>query len=154
MKYTTQFRKQFKISGDNFLVFTLLMTVTILDSCCITGRPGFKKDPSVKEISLTNVLVSWNNSMVKNFDCADEFYVYLWKSNNKTRNDAQIYHRKNTNFSYELDIEVSKNTTYTFQIEAREISHGGCWVAKSGWSAEFFYTTKGSGMIHEKYLTF
>ena len=154
MKFIKRFQKKFTVSAIITLVFTFVLTATLLDSCCIYGAPGFKNSPIVKDLNSTKILVSWKDSMNEYFECADEFYVYLWKTNNETRDDAQMHHRTSNNFSYEIVIEVSKSTNYTLQIEAREISHGGCWLAKSGLSDEFFHTTKGSSTVHELNLIF
>ena len=123
MKFINQVQKKITVSAIVALLFTFVLSVTLLDSCCIVGTPGFKKTPIVKDVNSTKILVSWKDSMNDNFECADEFYVYLWKSNNETRGDAvvhHIHHRISTNFSYELTIDVSENTNYTFLIEARE----------------------------------
>lgn len=91
-------------------------------------NPGFKTGPSIQQITLAKVRVSWAG-IVENRECADQFVVKYWKirgvvmaKNGREKGWLEGYRlsEKVDNSVNFTDIEVTPKVPYMFQAIARE----------------------------------
>ncbi len=102
------------------LVVSLALSVVPRSSdayCWQAGwNPGFTGPPTVQQIALDRVRVSWGD-IVKYRQCADQFLVKYWP-----RNTPSVY--KTTELVQtsvnSIDIKVTPKVMYHFQAVARE----------------------------------
>ena len=120
-----------------FSLLMLLMYPEFLYSCCWSRNPDFESDPIVTELSPSIVRVLWKD-ILNDIDCVDHYYVHYWKTLYEHRSKQQKIHEIITNSDFFVDVDVSENTNYTFQINAFEDGTVGCG---DNWSKTVNITT-------------
>jgi len=103
------------------LIFTLVISSVLVPEshayCWQAGwNPGFKGPPTVHQVKIDKVRVSWKD-IVKNRECADQFLVKYWP-----RNQPMQYQTTDLVMTSDdsIDITVTPKITYQFQAVARE----------------------------------
>ena len=102
-----------------------LPIATILLGCVIGSQaycwqagynPGFTGPPTVYQVKLDTVRVSWKN-IVKNRECADQFLVKYWQST-----QPSVYYTTDLVSATDnsTDIKVTPEIAYKFQAVAQE----------------------------------
>lgn len=108
------------LSLASSITWLLLLFVIRLSSSYCTGpgaNPTFISGPTVQQVSLTSVLLSWEG-LVKRLDCADQFVVKWWN-----RNDPSDYELSEMLMTSTTSWQVNHlipHRAYAFQAIARE----------------------------------
>ena len=90
--------------------------------CWEPGRnPGFKDQPTVQQIAIDKVRLSWGET-VETRECADQFLVKYWIKNQGPDKYQSTEMVNNTADS--IDIKVVPRITYMFEVVARESKPG------------------------------
>ena len=85
--------------------------------CWEAGKnPGFKGQPTVQQLAIDKVRISWREA-VKKRECADQFLVKYWlKSQPNEYKTTQMVN----NTADSIDIKVVPRITHMFEVVARE----------------------------------
>lgn len=99
------------------LLSTLLIHRTAAYCAGLGANPGFKGPPTVEQVTLTSVRVTWAG-LVTRKECADQFIVKSWLARNP--NDYKMSDLlPTTQFSWVVK-DLVPNQDYVFQAIARE----------------------------------
>ena len=79
--------------------------------------PSFSSDPVISQKDMYTITVSWDGIVTKK-ECADNFLVKYWKTSEGMTNYEMI--RGLSRNVDSVDIDVSKNIEYSFQVIATE----------------------------------
>merc|ERR1711902_326770 len=100
------------------LLPVLLLLPTVVPYCTWVGsNPYWDGAPSVEQVSLTCVRVSWHG-LLQREDCADSLLVKFYKGDNT--NDFGMSDTLSVNTNSYIVRDIVPNLQYTFQVIARE----------------------------------
>merc|ERR1719411_2239971 len=112
--------KNVMMSALLFLVISLVSLVTpataTVYNYCAWDDPGFNSAPTVTQVNLQKVRVSWNGTVTK-IECVANFHVKYWKQGYP--NDWENSKSLNAN-EFSTEIEVNAGVKYIFHVVAIE----------------------------------
>ena len=83
---------------------------------CFGSNPGFERSPTVRQIKINQVRVSWGN-VVMNRNCADNFLVKYWPKDSPNAFQMSDLVPNSMNHT---DVVVIPKILYIYQAVARE----------------------------------
>ena len=117
-------RNPFTMKSRNYRYIAVLHILILCNSlklvnsyCWQAGwNPGFNADPTVTQITITSVQVSWKD-IVKNVECADQFVVKYWKLGTTNYKLSDLVA---TNIEAVILKGITPRVEYNYQVVARE----------------------------------
>jgi len=111
----------------------------------VGSNPSWEGPPSVEQVSLTSVRVSWRG-LLQREDCADSLLVKYYKRDNT--NDFGMSNELSVSTNSYIIRDVVPNIPYTFQVIARE--EKGLLGVDYNKSPKTVFTTRKTNVVVEK----
>jgi len=132
--------------SSRHLLPVLLLLPTVVPYCTWVGsNPYWDGAPSVEQVSLTSVRVSWHG-LLQREDCADSLLVKFYKGDNT--NDFGMSDTLSVNTNSYIVRDIVPNLQYTFQVIARE--EKGLLGVDYNKSPKKVFTTRKTNLVVEK----
>jgi len=129
-----------------YLLHLLISLPTVHPYCTWVGsNPYWDGAPSVQQVSLTSVRVSWHG-LLQREDCADSLLVKFYKGENT--NDFGMSDTLSVTTNSYIVRDVVPNLPYTFQVIARE--EKGLLGVDYNKSPKTVFTTRKTNLVVEK----
>jgi len=128
-------------------LLTLLLSLPPVFTYCtwVGSNPYWEGPPSVEQVSLTSVRVSWHGLLQRD-DCADSLLVKFYRGDNT--NDFGMSDTLSVTTNSYIVRDVVPNLPYTFQVIARE--EKGLLGVDYNKSPKTVFTTRKTNVVVEK----